>query len=130
MKWSQDDSGTQQLQPTYEEREHMAQAEEWNSFPDVPWNLACHKKVWDSANFRQDSYRDLMEITTRDRAESCFYYRFTPGMVFKTGEDIQRSEKHYQAAREKRKGVTRKTLIALAALMLAILSLVAYIIWH
>ena len=130
MKTFEDENGTHQLQPTYQEREHLALGENWNSCPDVSWNLACYKNVWDTDRIRQDSYRDLVEITTQDRAESCFYYRFTPGMIFKTGDDIQRSEKHYQAARETRKRVTRKTLIALAAVVLTTLSLVAYIIWH
>ncbi len=74
------------------------------------YNLACYQNVWDSANFRKDSPRDIRIIVTRNRGESCFFYPYTPGMFFPAAAELERREADRREAKRDR-GLTKWSII-------------------
>ena len=129
-KWMREENGKEIcFELSTEERQCLLVGEKWNTSP-VPWSLACHKNVWDSANFRKDSCRDIPVITTQDRGESCFFYPHTPGMFFPAAVVLEERAANRREAERDRALTRRAFWVAFTALIVSILATIVNLIWN
>jgi len=128
-RWMRERDGREiNMEVSFQERQLLAEGKEWNTHPNVPWSLACHQNVWDAANFREDSCKDIKVITTKDRGESCFFYPYIPGLFFPAARELERRVADRREA-EKDRALTRRAFyVALCALIVSILATIANII--
>lgn len=100
------------------------------------WHLRCRKEVWDSANFQSDQEKNIPKNLSMNRGDTCFFYKYIPGICFPAAYELKRRESDRREAEENRK-LTRKNAMtaqktAWAAIIVALLSVgvtITNIVW-
>ncbi len=119
MKWDRaSNGGTQVFDIAHDERLRLARGGPPTGVLDAHWSPACFKKVWDWANLREDSEKDLVRVLTGDRGEACFFYLHNPGMLFSAAAKLERRKADRREASRDRK--VAKWGIFIAALFVVI----------
>jgi hypothetical protein len=84
------------------------------------YNVACYEDVWDSANPRADTSKDIRAIMKKDRREDCFFYTYTPGIYFPAARELEQRNADRREAKRDRFWVKCGVWVAVAAVLLTL----------
>ncbi len=121
MKWDRKPPvGDVKLPIAHDERSRLARSEPPEKLLGENYSIACYHNVWDWANRRKDSEKDLVRVLTSDRGETCFFYPHTPGMFFPAAAELERREASRREARRDRQLTKRGILITVVAAVICV----------
>ena len=128
-QWMRDKNGeTYSFETSLSQRTRLAAGENPKTVLLPDHSLACHQQVWDTANFREDSDKNVQGIVTAERGESCFFFPRTPGMFFLAAAKLEHRVADRREAERDRFLTRRAFYVAFGALIVSIVATIANIV--
>jgi hypothetical protein len=108
MHTSRSDSSPSSSELSDFDRECLAGGPPASSVVGESSSIACYLHVWDQGYLTTDGQKKTQtEIISGERGESCFFYPYTPGMLFPAAVELERRQSNRREA-ERDRELTRQ----------------------
>ena len=90
-------------------------------------SLFCYFNVWNqnNSNGKAEYENEILQI---NRLDSCFYFKFRPGMLFEAAQELEKRDASYRESAKDRKLTKRTIIIALITLITLFLDILIRLI--